>query len=91
MLAEGARQVESGDITDAAVSDATKYADCWHARRMAIGENAAYAEVAELPALVRAAVLLAQGRNFDHSCRPEQSRLLAVMPDGIATARYRPM
>jgi predicted O-methyltransferase YrrM len=49
---------------------------------MAIGGNTAYRDLAGLPELVRAAVALAESRGFDHSCRPEQGRLLSLLAGG---------
>lgn len=49
---------------------------------MAVGGNSAYALVADLPPLVRAAVALASSQGFDHSCAPEQGRLLSVLAQG---------
>jgi predicted O-methyltransferase YrrM len=54
---------------------------------MAIGGNSAYADVRDLPDLVRAAVALAQRLDFDHSCAPEQGRLLSVLARGWVGGR----
>lgn len=51
---------------------------------MAVGGNTAYAGERDLPDLVRAAVALAQQLDFDHSCAPEQGRLLSVLARGWA-------
>jgi predicted O-methyltransferase YrrM len=49
---------------------------------MAIGGNSAYADCEGLPPLVAAAVALADQVRFDHSCAPEQGRLLSVLACG---------
>lgn len=54
---------------------------------MAVGGNTAYKEVHDLPKLVRAAVAVAAAQNFDHSCRPEQGRLLSVLAHGWSGGR----
>jgi len=46
---------------------------------MTRGGNSAYAALKDLPSLVNAAVEVATGQGFDHSCAPEQGRLLAVL------------
>jgi predicted O-methyltransferase YrrM len=54
---------------------------------MAIGGNTAYRDLGNLPELVRAAVAIAGSQGFDHSCRPEQGRLLSVLAGGWAGGR----
>jgi predicted O-methyltransferase YrrM len=49
---------------------------------MTVGGNTAYAGIADLPPLVRAAIEVASGQGFDHSCAPEQGRLLSVLARG---------
>jgi predicted O-methyltransferase YrrM len=49
---------------------------------MTVGGNTAYAGIADLPPLVRAAIDVASRQGFDHSCAPEQGRLLAVLARG---------
>ena len=50
--------------------------------RVSIKGNSAYAGQAGLSATVTAAVALANELNFDHSCTPEQGRLLSVLARG---------
>lgn len=54
---------------------------------MSIAGNSAYAAMRDLPNLVRDAVALAQQMKFDHSCAPEQGRLLSVLARGWAGGR----
>jgi predicted O-methyltransferase YrrM len=54
---------------------------------MAVGGNTAYAGIADLPTLVRAAIELAASRNFDNSCDPAQGRLLSVLAGGNVGGR----
>jgi len=54
---------------------------------MAIGGSTAYAGVDHLPPLVRAAIDLATEVGFDHSCRPEQGHLLALLAQGWSGGR----
>jgi predicted O-methyltransferase YrrM len=54
---------------------------------MAISGNTAYRDVGDLPELVRATVALAESQGFDHSCRPEQGRLLSVLAGGWVGGR----
>jgi predicted O-methyltransferase YrrM len=54
---------------------------------MAIGGNSAYAHLRDLPDPVRATVALAASSGFDHSCRPEQGRLLALLAAGWTGGR----
>jgi predicted O-methyltransferase YrrM len=54
---------------------------------VAVGGNTAYSDVADLPPLVRAAVALASSQSFDHSCAPEQGRLLSVLARGWSGGR----
>ena len=54
---------------------------------MAVGGNSAYAHLEDLPALVRSAVELGSAQSFDHSCAPEQGRLLSVLAGGRAGGR----
>jgi predicted O-methyltransferase YrrM len=49
---------------------------------MAVGGNSAYSDRDGLPPLVDAAVALANGVGFDHSCAPEQGQLLSVLAHG---------
>lgn len=49
---------------------------------MTVGGNTAYAGITDLPPLVRAAIEVASSQEFDHSCAPEQGRLLAVLARG---------
>ena len=49
--------------------------------------NTAYADVDNLPELVRRAVAEAQRQGFDNSCAPEQGRLLAVLAKGWSGGR----
>lgn len=49
---------------------------------MSVGGNTAYAGIAGLPSLVRAAIDVASSQGFDHSCAPEQGRLLSVLARG---------
>src|SRR5258708_39300881 len=51
-----------------------------------VGGNTSYGGQGDLPPLVRAAVELAAGQGFDHSCAPAQGRLLAL----LAAARPGP-
>lgn len=54
---------------------------------MTVGGNSAYADARDVPALVRAAVALAERLDFDHSCAPEQGRLLSVLARGWTGGR----
>jgi predicted O-methyltransferase YrrM len=54
---------------------------------MSVGGNTAYDAITALPDLVAAAVDLARGLRFDHSCAPEQGRLLSVLARGWAGGR----
>lgn len=54
---------------------------------MAVGGTSAYAGVAHLPQLVRSAIDLASLQGFDHSCAPEQGRLLSVLAAGCTGGR----
>lgn len=58
-----------------------------HTVAMAVGGSTAYAGIAGLPPLVRAAVDLAASRGFDNSCDPAQGRLLSVLAGGSAGGR----
>jgi len=49
---------------------------------MAIGGNTAYGDGGQWPATVGRAVKLAESMGFDHSCRPEQGRLLWTLAHG---------
>ena len=49
--------------------------------------NTAYADVADLPALVAEAVEAAGRQGFDNSCAPEQGRLLSVLARGWSGGR----
>ena len=49
--------------------------------------NTAYADLDDLPALVRRAVAHAEQQNFDNSCAPEQGRLLSVLARGWSGGR----
>jgi predicted O-methyltransferase YrrM len=48
--------------------------------------NAAYKDM-ELPTLVRTAVTIASTQGFDHSCAPEQGRLLSALARGYVGRR----
>lgn len=50
---------------------------------MTVGGNSSYANVADLPPLVRGAVEVASSQNFDYSCAPEQGRLLSILARGF--------
>lgn len=54
---------------------------------MTVRGSSAYADVADVPALVRAALDVATALDFDHSCAPEQGRLLSVLARGHAGGR----
>lgn len=54
---------------------------------MAVGGSSAYSDLENLPALVKSAVALAAAQGFDHSCAPEQGRLLAVLAQGWSGGR----
>lgn len=54
---------------------------------MAVGGNTAYEHEQNLPDLVRRAVQLARSLHFDHSCRPEQGRLLSLLARGWTGGR----
>jgi predicted O-methyltransferase YrrM len=54
---------------------------------VAVGGNTAYRDLDDLPDLVRAAVALAESQGFDHSCRPEHGRLLALLAAGWTGGR----
>jgi predicted O-methyltransferase YrrM len=54
---------------------------------MAIGGNTAYGTDHDLPSIVRRAVRLADSLHFDHSCRPEQGRLLRLLARGWTGGR----
>lgn len=49
---------------------------------MTVGGNSAYSTVDTLPPLVGKAVALAESLGFDHSCAPEQGRLLSILAHG---------
>lgn len=49
---------------------------------VSVGGTAAYRDVAGLPPLVARAVAAAGEAGFEHSCRPEHGRLLAVLAAG---------
>jgi predicted O-methyltransferase YrrM len=49
---------------------------------MSVGGTTAYAGIADLPSLVRAAIEVASSQGFDNSCAPEQGRLLSVLARG---------
>jgi predicted O-methyltransferase YrrM len=49
---------------------------------MSVGSNSVYADLQDLPGLVRSAVDLAVAQEFDHSCDPEQGQLLAILARG---------
>jgi predicted O-methyltransferase YrrM len=49
--------------------------------------NTAYETVEALPEIVRRAVALASSQRFDHSCAPEQGRLLSVLARGYVGRR----
>jgi predicted O-methyltransferase YrrM len=54
---------------------------------MSVGGNTAYDGLTDLPPLVRAGIELAKSQGFDHSCAPEQGRLLAVLARGRSGQR----
>ncbi len=54
---------------------------------MTVRGNTAYKDVEDLPPLVQAAVALASAQEFDHSCAPEQGRLLSVLARGYLGRR----
>jgi hypothetical protein len=54
---------------------------------MTVGGNRAYAGMGELPTLVRSAIAEASRQHFDHSCAPEQGRLLSVLARGFIGGR----
>lgn len=58
--------------------------DTWN---VTVGGNAAYERVTDLPPLVQAAVAAASGQDFNHSCAPEQGRLLSVLARGYVGSR----
>lgn len=60
---------------------------CSQCPRVAVGGNTAYAGIIDLPPLVRAAVAVASSQGFDHSCAPEQGRLLSVLARGCTGMR----
>jgi len=49
--------------------------------------SAAYEKIEDLPELVRAAAAVASSQDFDHSCAPEQGRLLSVLARGYVGRR----
>lgn len=54
---------------------------------MTVRGNSAYAGLDHVPPLVGAAVALASSQDFDHSCAPEQGRLLSVLARGYLGGR----
>src|SRR5690348_16527515 len=54
---------------------------------MTVGGNSAYERENNLPRLVSSAIDLATGAGFDHSCAPEQGRLLSVLARGRSGGR----
>jgi predicted O-methyltransferase YrrM len=54
---------------------------------LAVGSTSAYRDMKYLPPLVHAAVNLAAEQGFDHSCAPEQGRLLSVLARGWSGGR----
>ena len=54
---------------------------------MAVGGTSAYSDVHDLPPLVHGVVNLAADQGFDHSCAPEQGRLLSVLARGWSGGR----
>jgi predicted O-methyltransferase YrrM len=54
---------------------------------MTVGGNSAYKQLADLPRLVSMGIELADGAGFDHSCAPEQGRLLSVLARGRSGGR----
>jgi predicted O-methyltransferase YrrM len=58
-----------------------------HSGRVTVGGNTAYKDITDLPPLVRAALALASSQGFDHSCAPEQGRLLSVLGRGCTGMR----
>jgi predicted O-methyltransferase YrrM len=49
---------------------------------LALGGTAAHERAGDLPPLVERAVALARRRSFEHSCLPEQGRLLRLLAAG---------
>ena len=56
--------------------------------RVTVGGTTAYAGQRGLPPLVTRALGLADRLGFDHSCDPQQGRLLAVLAHGCAGGRF---
>lgn len=54
---------------------------------MAVDGTASYADRADLPSAVAAAVAAARGEGFEKSCTPEQGRLLQVLAGGVGDGR----
>lgn len=54
---------------------------------MAVGGTTSYDDERQLPELVQRALALARSQGFDHSCRPPQGRLLAVLAAGHSGGR----
>lgn len=54
---------------------------------MTVRGNTAYEGIEHLPSLVREAVAVASSQGFDHSCAPEQGRLLSVLARGYVGRR----
>jgi predicted O-methyltransferase YrrM len=48
-----------------------------------VGGNSSYTNIADLPPLVRGAIEVASSQNFDHSCAPQQGRLISVLERGF--------
>jgi predicted O-methyltransferase YrrM len=54
---------------------------------VSVGGSTAYEDVEDLPSLVRTALTVASAQGFDHSCAPEQGRLLSVLARGYVGQR----
>lgn len=55
--------------------------------RVTVRGSTAYEHVQDLPPRVQAAVAIASAQEFDHSCAPEQGRLLSVLARGYVGLR----
>jgi predicted O-methyltransferase YrrM len=56
---------------------------CAILEHVTVGGNSSYTNIADLAPLVRGAIEVASSQNFDHSCAPEQGRLLSVLAGGF--------
>ena len=52
-----------------------------------MGGSTAYEAITDLQPLVRSAIEVASSQHFDHSCAPEQGRLLSVLARGFTGCR----